>query len=350
MYGADPVKRKALIAVTYPEVLENARKTISNCKVCPVCNGLACANTMPGPGSKAPGNGAHENWRAWHDVRIEMDVFRPDAPVDTATERFGAQLALPLLTGPIGALTQYSPTDVTVPFNDGVMAACAAFGAVSTFGDGVVPETFPGGMASIARHKSASIPILNPKSMEYLLDKIAQVNASEALAVGVVFDSAGLSFWTQKGDRFSSKTPEQLRVLRAYASKPFVAKGILSAKNAAQAVEAGADAIIVSNHGGRVLPYAPATAAVLPEIVEAVQGSAKIIVDGGIRTGADIFKALALGADAVMICRPIAVSWFGGGAEGVRLYFEKLRTELAEVMYMAGARSIGDISRDMIRL
>lgn len=336
--------------MTYPEVLENARKTISNCKVCPVCNGLACGNTMPGPGSKAPGNGAHDNWRVWQEIRINMDVFCADAQVSTDCELFGAQLHLPLLTGPIGALTQYSPTDVTIPFNDGVMEACAAFGAVNTFGDGVVPETFTGGLESISRHHADSIPILNPKSMESVIEKIQRVNASDALACGVVFDSAGLSHWKNRTDSFSSKTTEQARVLRAYSSKPFVAKGVLSAKNAVQAVEAGTDAIIVSNHGGRVLPYAPATAAVLPEIVDAVQGSAKIIVDGGIRTGADMFKALAMGADAVMICRPIAVSWFGGGAEGVRLYLEKLRAELIETMYMAGARQLTDICADMIRM
>ena len=338
------------MTVTYPEVLENAKKTISYCKVCPVCNGLACGSMIPGPGSKAPGNGAHVNWRAWQDIRINMDVFRPDAPVDTACTLFGAELQLPLLTGPIGALTQYSSTDVTVPFNDGVMEACAAFGVVGTFGDGAVPETFAGGMQSIAAHHAPAIPILNPKSMDRLLEKLDCVNASEALACGVVFDSAGLTHWKNRSDRFLSKTPDELRQLRGYSAKPFVAKGILSAKNAETAVEAGADAIIVSNHGGRVLPYAPATAEVLPEIVSAVQGRAKIIVDGGIRTGADIFKALAMGADAVMICRPIAVSWFGGGAEGVRLYFEKLRTELSEVMYMAGARRLSEISPEMIRL
>lgn len=322
---------------------------MSYCKTCPVCNGLACGNAIPGPGSKAPGNGAHDNWRAWQDIRINMDVFCADAPVDTASEFFGAQLRLPLLTGPIGALTQYSPTDVTVPFNDGVMEACAAFGAIDTFGDGAVPETFSGGLASIEKHNACTIPIVNPKSMDVVLEKIERINASNALACGVVFDSAGLSHWKNRADRFCTKTPEQLRQLRLASKKPFVAKGILSAKNAVQAVEAGVDAIIVSNHGGRVLPYAPATADVLPEIVSAAQGKAKIIVDGGIRTGADIFKALAMGADAVMICRPIAVSWFGGGAEGVRLYMEKLHAELCDTMYMAGARKLADICPDMIR-
>lgn len=103
-------------------------------------------------------------------------------------------------------------------------------------------------------------------------------------------------------------------------------KGVLNTKCAEFAVDAGADAIIVSNHGGRVLPGAPATAEVLPEIVEAVGGKAKIIVDGGIRSGYDIFKAIALGADAVMICRPVLVRYYGGGTEGIRVYIQKLKS------------------------
>jgi hypothetical protein len=69
--------------MTYQEVLENARKTILNCKICPECNGLACGNTLPGPGSKAPGNGAHENWKGWKAIRLNVDTFVPDTAVDT---------------------------------------------------------------------------------------------------------------------------------------------------------------------------------------------------------------------------------------------------------------------------
>ena len=160
-------------------------------------------------------------------------------------------------------------------------------------------------------------------------------------------DSAGLSIWS--GGGFGSKTVDQLRTLRESTKKPFVVKGIMTVKNALQAAEAGADAIIVSNHGGRVLPYAAATAEVLPEIAEAVGDQMKIIVDGGIRSGADMLKALALGADAVLICRPVAVAWFGAGAEGVKVYVEKLRGELKEAMYMCGARSLADSGPEMVR-
>ena len=168
-------------------------------------------------------------------------------------------------------------------------------------------------------------------------------------AVGVVIDSAGLPHLRQKDITAGTKTVEQLRALKACSNAPFIVKGVMSAKTAKKAVEAGADAIIVSNHGGRVLPFSPATAEVLPEIVEAVKGKTKIIVDGGIRSGIDIFRALALGADAVMICRPVLVSWYGAGQEGLELYVNKLKAELEDAMYMCGARKLSDISRDMIR-
>ena len=111
--------------------------------------------------------------------------------------------------------------------------------------------------------------------------------------------------------------------------------------------EAGADAIIVSNHGGRVLDQCPATAEVLEEIVKEVNGSMKILVDGGIRSGTDIFNAL--GANGVLVCRPFVVAVYGGGEEGVKLYIEKLEAELKDTMQMCGAHSVSEITRDMVR-
>ena len=130
---------------------------------------------------------------------------------------------------------------------------------------------------------------------------------------------------------------------------PVIIKGVMTAQGAVKAADAGAAAIVVSNHGGRVLAGAAATAEVLPEIVEAVGGRVKIIVDGGIRSGTDIFRALALGADAVMICRPFLISYYGGKTDGIVTYIEKLRAELKDAMYMCGARKISDINRSMIR-
>ena len=126
-------------------------------------------------------------------------------------------------------------------------------------------------------------------------------------------DGSGLPFLKNMNPPSGSKSVKELREIIKYADVPFVIKGIMTAEGARKAVEAGAAGIVVSNHGGRVLDYTPATAWVLPEIAEAVKGKATVLVDGGIRTGLDIFKALALGADGVLIGRPFVMTPFGHG-------------------------------------
>jgi isopentenyl diphosphate isomerase/L-lactate dehydrogenase-like FMN-dependent dehydrogenase len=122
-------------------------------------------------------------------------------------------------------------------------------------------------------------------------------------------------------------------------------------RGAQKAQQAGAAAIVISNHGGRVLDQCPATAEVLPEIAASLKGSGvKVLVDGGIRTGTDVFKALALGADGVLICRPFVTTLYGGGAEGIKLYINKLAAELTDTMQMCGAHSLAEISADMVRI
>ena len=105
---------------------------------------------------------------------------------------------------------------------------------------------------------------------------------------------------------------------------------------------------MVSNHGGRVQDGVPATAEVLPAIADAVKGQMVIMVDGGIRSGVDVCKALALGADACILARPYVTAVYGGGMEGVRVLTDQLKAELADTMAMCGVHSLSEISRDMI--
>ena len=147
-----------------------------------------------------------------------------------------------------------------------------------------------------------------------------------------------------------SKSVEELREIVKAAGVPFIVKGIMTVKGALKAKEAGAAAIVVSNHGGRVLDQCPATAEVLEEIAKAVDGSMKIFVDGGIRSGTDVFKALALGADAVIIARPFVTAVYGGGREGVEAYIQKIGSELADTMAMCGVSSLAEITRDCVRV
>ena len=105
-HGSENKTDKGEWGMEYSEVLEQARKTIGpNCKVCPVCNGLGCGNLMPGPGSKAPGNGANDNYKAWRRIKLNMDTFVENSPVDTSTELFGRAFAFPLITAPSDQLS-----------------------------------------------------------------------------------------------------------------------------------------------------------------------------------------------------------------------------------------------------
>ncbi len=137
--------------------------------------------------------------------------------------------------------------------------------------------------------------------------------------------------------------------LRQYIKGPTIIKGILTAEDAKICVERGFDGLIISNHGARSLDYAPSTLEVLPEIVEAVNGKIAVLIDSGFRRGSDVFKALALGADAVLVGR--AQRWGLGafGAPGVQRVLEILQTELRDSMVKTGRKTIADIDRTTVR-
>jgi 4-hydroxymandelate oxidase len=131
---------------------------------------------------------------------------------------------------------------------------------------------------------------------------------------------------------------------------PVVVKGIVRGDDARKAVEHGAQGIVVSNHGGRQLDTSIPAIEALPEVVDAVGGRAEVYVDGGIRRGTDILKALALGARAVLIGRPVLWGLAVGGETGVQSVLELLREELDLAMALAGACNVGEITRDLVAI
>ena len=157
---------------------------------------------------------------------------------------------------------------------------------------------------------------MKPWNLETIRQKMDLVKAADPCAIAMDIDAAGLPFLKGLTPPAGSKTVDQLKDIAAMAGKPFILKGIMTVAGAEKALEAGAAGIVVSNHGGRVLDQCPATAEVLPAIADAVGGKMKIFVDGGIRSGMDVFKALALGADAVLIARPFVTMVYGGAAGG----------------------------------
>ena len=342
--------RKEGINMTYEELLTNARPEIGKfCKVCPVCNGKACKNQIPGPGAKGVGDTAIRNYDKWQEIRINMDTLSENKDVDTTFKVFGREFKYPFFAGPVGAVNlHYGEKYNDASYNDVLVSACAEAGIAAMTGDGVNAEVMRAATEAVKKAGGLGIPTVKPWNLETVQEKMKQVHDAGAFAVAMDVDAAGLPFLKNMTPPAGRKSVEELHDIVESSPVPFIVKGIMTVKGALKALEAGASAIVVSNHGGRVLDQCPATAEVLEDIVAAVKGKMKIFVDGGIRSGVDVFKALALGADGVIIARPFVTAVYGGGAEGVKLYVEKLGAELADTMAMCGANSLEEITRDMI--
>lgn len=338
--------------MNYQEILENARTCMGPyCKACPVCNGKACTSQMPGPGAKGTGTVAIRNYEKWQDICVNMDTICENGKADTSFEIFGRTYKAPIFAAPIGAMKlHYGDKYDDLEYNNILVPACADAGIAAFTGDGVNAVVMQGATEAIRAKDGKGIPTVKPWDVNTLQEKLELIKASGSFAVAMDIDAAGLPFLKNLTPPAGSKTTEELAEIVKAAGAPFILKGIMTVKGALKAKEAGASAIVVSNHGGRVLDQCPATAEVLEEIVQAVGKDMKIFVDGGLRSGVDIFKALALGADAVLIGRPYVTAVYGGGAEGVATYTEKLTAELADTMTMCGAHNLSEISREMVRV
>ena len=336
----------------YKEILDSARGQIGPfCKVCPICNGRACGNTVPGPGAKGPGSGFVRNYDKWQSVCVNMDTICENVPCDTTLELFGSTYKYPFFAAPVGAMKlHYGDKYDDEAYNQILVSACAEAGIAAFTGDGVNPAVMAGAIEAIKAANGIGVPTVKPWNMELIKEKMDQVKSSGCKFVAMDIDAAGLPFLKNMTPPAGSKTVAELTEIADYVGFPFIIKGIMTVRGAEKALEAGAAGIVVSNHGGRVLGMTPSTAEVLPGIADAVDGKLKIFVDGGIRSGTDVFKALALGADAVLIGRPFVTMVYGGGADGVKTYVEKIGSELKDTMAMCGVHSLKEITRDCVTM
>lgn len=338
--------------MTIQEIWERAKEKMSpRCKVCKVCNGISCRGEVPGVG--AVGNGS--SWTVCTEfldsVKLNMDTCYENCGQDTTLAMFGQNFSYPIFIAPIGGMKKnYNGIMTDIEYMELTIEGANKAGILAFTGDGPAPGMFESSIDIIKRHKNRGVPVCKPWSNEKLQERLDSINTTKPTAFGMDIDMAGLKNMGSKVNTLSPKSVEDLRLLTNATKVPFILKGVMTAKGALKALEAGAHAIVVSSHGGRVMPSAPATCEVLPEIRAAVQDRLKIIVDGGIRTGADIFKALALGADAVMIGRPYVIAACGGQSEGVALYTEFLGEQLRNIMLMCGAANLKEITMEKIRM
>ena len=177
--------------------------------------------------------------------------------------------------------------------------------------------------------------------------RLANVPSSGSVPIPTGHGESGLAIHFASGID-ASLTWRDVEWLRSRTRLPVLIKGIVRGDDAARAVEHGAAGIIVSNHGGRQLDTAIPTIRALPEVVDAVAGRAEVLLDGGVRRGTDVIKAIALGARAVLVGRPVVWGLAAGGEGGVRRVLDLLKAEIDLAMALCGCPTVADISRDLV--
>ena len=322
----------------------------------------------PGPWGYAAGGAETEttlrrNRRAIRRLAIRQRVLRDVRQVDLETTFLGLRLPMPVAVAPMGGLVVFHPQgDCEMVRGAGQAGNLAVVSGVTGW---PVEEVAAAAGAPLL----FQLYFAGPRSWaQELLGRVEATGTYKAVCLTVDLQVYGrrerdlIQRYDPRIARMLAPNPQppdmdyQARLtwddvawLQEMLSVPLGLKGILTAEDARLAVEAGVKIVWVSNHGGRQLDATQATIEVLPEIVEAVDGRAEIIIDGGFSRGTDVIKALALGANVVAMGRNILWGLVVDGADGVRRSLELVREELAASLALCGQTSVRDLGPEMIR-
>jgi len=315
---------------------------------------------------------AAENVAAWRRLRLRPRMLNDIGTIDTGVSVLGVRLASPVMVAPFGRHKLFHP--------EGERATARGAGAAGAVF--VLPTTSTVSMEDVAADASATprwFQLYLPPDRALTENLVDRAAAAGYRAVVLTVDQpvygssprAARAPLTPSPDIRNANLPGQPIAQNAYKAGytgqvtfpatwrdlewlvrrspvPVIVKGVLRGDDAVRCLEAGAKAIMVSNHGGRHLDGTVTTAAALPEIAAAVAGKAELYVDGGIRRGTDIVKALALGARAVLVARPVVWGLALDGAAGVTMVLEHLRAELVRSMALCGVARLDDITGDLL--
>ena len=198
--------------MTYQEILANARTCMGPyCKSCPVCNGVACKNTVPGPGAKGIGTGFIRNYQKWQELCVNMDTICENVPVDTSYNFFGKQVALPVFAAPVGAMQlHYGDKYDDLTYNDILVSACAGAGIAAFTGDGTNPAVIQAAAEALKKNHGCGVPTIKPWNIDLVREKAELVGAADPIAVAMDIDAAGLPFLKNLTPPAGSKSVEEL--------------------------------------------------------------------------------------------------------------------------------------------
>ncbi|MCH7687898.1 MAG: alpha-hydroxy-acid oxidizing protein [Planctomycetes bacterium] len=324
----------------------------------------------------ADGLTLRENVAAFRRIKVFPPLLKGVSQPDLSTTVLKQRLSLPIMLAPVAAQSMYHPQGA-------LAAARAAESAGTVFG---VSSSAGNSVEEIARASKGPkwFQLYVPKDRAVARKLVQRVERAGYRAIIVTVD---LGEWKDADRRNRFTLPKEMLVkhlrdvgfqhvsdtmsyqellafnaqawdlslswdffdwLRSITKLPLLIKGVLRREDAQKAVSIGLDGIIVSNHGGRRLDRMPASIDMLPDVVEAVAGRAEVYMDGGIRRGTDVLKALALGAKAVLIGRPYAWALGADGEAGVKKVIELLRAELLNAMITTGCAKTSDVDRSLV--
>ncbi len=339
-------------SLTEKSINQTARNKFGKeiCWVCKVCDGTDCASGVPGMGGVGRMETFKDNSVALGDYKILPRYIRESVDPNLDWSLFGKNFQTPMMAAPMtGATTNMNNAMEEYQYSLAVLKGCLESGSIAWLGDGATPDKYIMMLDAIKKVDGHGILICKPRADEKLLEeRFQEAERQNVFSLGMDIDAFNFKTMILKNQQSPSRGLKELSRIRSFTKLPFILKGIMTPEDALLAMDAGADAIVVSNHGGRVLDDMPGTARVLGKIADTIKGKFPVLVDGGIRSGMDIFKMLALGANAVLVGRPIAISAVGGDSAGVKYLINQYTSELKNTMNITGAASLSKIEYSML--
>ena len=291
----------------------------------------------------------YRNPRAFQKYLFRQRIFHDVTEPDISIELFGRRLPIPAITAPVGSFSLIGKeTEREVAEGTANVGAMMFTSQAAKFD--------PKGWRQAAKSPLVFMAYMN-RGKEEVSEYAKTAQDLDFAAVGITMDTVKpvkigdevpMSTKDGKPRKGHKSTLKDIEWLKQQVNLPVVVKGIMGADDARGAVNAGADAVVVSNHGGRILDFNRAALEALPEVVEAVGDRVPVILDSGVRSGGDIVKALALGATAILAGRPVAWGVAAFGARGVERVFAIFEEEMKRVMCMTGAAKVSEVTKSIL--
>ena len=301
--------------------------------------------SVPGVGTVGGGISFDRNRSALKRYFIKTRLLGDNFVPNTNIKLFGQDLSFPILAAPMSGIktnlkSVIEERDFLVSIlegskNAGTIGMCGD--SFDTTADYIVPNLIK---------DTPGIAVCKPRIFEKLNERMLALKDVNPIAIGIDLD--GIAGMLLNSGQVTRKNIHDLKKIRGLFSGPMFLKGILSLEDAELAYQAGFDAIVISNHGGRSIDYTLGTADALPSIAKKYKGKIKILVDGGIKNGYDVYVYLALGADAVLVGRTMLYSAIGGGSDGVKTTLLKLESDLRRAMIFTGSKNLEMVNHKTI--